>query len=229
MLRASDMLRRSAGAALDQLKWGPVETEWEATGSEPGYTLRGYYSRNSDGPPVLIVPAPIKRPYIFDLLPRVSVVQRLLEAGFAVFLMDWRETDDADADWGLAEYAGSWLNGAATAIARRHAEKPIFIGHSLGGTFAAIFGATHPGAARKLLLIEAPLRFGPEAGALAAIVSASPPADMVAALASGAPGSLLDIASSASAPEEFVAGRWQDAAVSLVDPGAWPIHQRVIR
>ena len=79
MLRASDGIRRSLGIALDQLDMGPIETEWQTTLSEPGFTLRRYGDRSDGSPPVLLVPAPIKRPYIFDLMPQVSVVRRLLE------------------------------------------------------------------------------------------------------------------------------------------------------
>jgi polyhydroxyalkanoate synthase len=229
MLRTSDRLRRSAGLALDQLHMGPLETEWQAVLSEPGFTLRRYATAAPEAPPVLIVPAPIKRPYIFDLLPPVSVVRRLLERGFAVYLMDWREAGEPETDWGLAEYAGAWIGTALAAIAERHGGKPVLIGHSIGGTFAAIFAASEPDRIQKLLLITAPLRFGVEAGALAPIVGGSLPAGMVMDLAGGAPGSLLDVASCAGAPEEFIAGRWQDAVASLLEPEALFIHLRVIR
>jgi poly[(R)-3-hydroxyalkanoate] polymerase subunit PhaC len=43
------------------------------------------------------------------------------------------------------------------------------------------------------------------------------------------PGSLLDVASCAGAPEEFIAGRWQDAVASLLEPETLFIHLRVIR
>jgi polyhydroxyalkanoate synthase len=115
---------------------------------------------------VLIVPAPIKRPYIFDLLPPVSVVRRLLERGFAAYLMDWREAGEPETDWGLAEYARAWIGTVLAAIAERHGGKPVLIGHSIGRIFAAIFAASEPDRIQKLLLITAPLRFGVEVGAL---------------------------------------------------------------
>jgi polyhydroxyalkanoate synthase len=229
MLRASDGLRRLAGLVLDRLHMGPVETDWNRMLSERGFVLRRYANATPDAPPVLIVPAPIKRPYIFDLLPPVSVVRRLQEKGFAVYLIEWRDAGDSGADCGLSEYAGTWLGSAVGAIARRHGRKPVLVGHSLGGTFAAIFAAAEPERVQKLLLVEAPLRFGPDTGALALVVGASPPAGLVANLAGGAPGSLLDMASTAGAPGEFIAGRWQDAAASFLDWGALSIHQRVIR
>jgi polyhydroxyalkanoate synthase len=227
MLRTSDRFRRSVGLALDQMHLGPLETVWDAVLSEPGFALRHYGAAEPHAPPVLVVPAPIKRPYIFDLMPPVSVVQRLLEADFSVYVMDWRE--EPHADWGLAEYASAWVGAALAAIAERHESKPVLIGHSIGGTFAAIFTAREPERVQKLLLLAAPLRFGKEAGDLAPIVGASLPGNTVAELAGGVPGSLLDVASCAGAPEEFVAGRWQDAFASLLEPEAFLVHQRVIR
>jgi polyhydroxyalkanoate synthase len=228
MLHASDTLRRSAGLTLDLLNMGPVETDWAAVISEQGFTLRRYDDVEGRAPPVLLVPAPIKRPYIFDLVPRVSVVRRLLEGGFPVYLMDWHQADP-DANWGVAQYAGEWIGTAVRAATERHGEKPLLIGHSIGGSFAAIHAAAEPEAVGKLLLLQAPLRFGPKAGALAPVVGSAPQAEMVAQLTRGAPGSLLDIASCAGAPDEFIAGRWQDAAACAADGEAWSIHQRVIR
>ena len=47
---------------------------------DPDVRLRLYEQPASGGPALLIVPAPIKRGYIWDLLPNVSVVRRYLEA-----------------------------------------------------------------------------------------------------------------------------------------------------
>jgi polyhydroxyalkanoate synthase len=156
MLQASDSLRRSTGLVFDHLNRGPVETEWIAVLSEPGFTLRYYGDVNASAPPVLVLPAPIKRSYIFDLLPSVSVVQRLLDGGFSVYLMEWREADPG-ASWGLAQYAVEWIARATQAIAEEHGIRPLLVGHSLGGTFAAISAACTPQLVGKLLLIEAPL------------------------------------------------------------------------
>ena len=49
------------------------------------------------GPPLLIVFSLISRSYILDLTPGNSFVERLLAAGFDVYLLDWGEPDDRDA------------------------------------------------------------------------------------------------------------------------------------
>jgi polyhydroxyalkanoate synthase subunit PhaC len=114
-------------------------------------------------------------------------------------------------------------NGLAQQSSRLPAN--ALVGHSIGGTFAAIFADAEPARIQKLLLLEAPLRFGAEAGSLALIVGSSS-ADVVAQLTGGAAGSLLDVESCAAALEEFIVGRWHDAGASLVEPEALSIHQR---
>src|SRR4051812_26893303 len=116
----------------------------ESTLTKPGFILRRYGEPDRETTPVLIIPAPIKRPYIFDLAPRVSVVRRLLEAGFAVYLLAWRDAGEDGAGWGLAEYSALWIGEAVDEISNEHGREAILIGHSLGGTVAAIFAALAP-------------------------------------------------------------------------------------
>jgi hypothetical protein len=65
-----DHARRLQGSMLDVAGLGPVETPYSVAHSEPGLTLRRYADGEESSPTVLIVPAPIKRPYIWDLAPK---------------------------------------------------------------------------------------------------------------------------------------------------------------
>ncbi len=228
-LRQSDHLRRSFGAMLDGVGLGPNEIPCEAAVIERGYTLRRYGSIDSGRVPVLIIPAPIKRPYIFDLLAGVSVVRRFLEAKFPVYVLAWREFEPERADWGLSEYANSWIGAAVDSMRAEQKLRPALVGHSLGGTFAAIFSALNPDRISKLVLVEAPLRFAEHTGAFASLVTVSPRTWLLAQLIGGAPGSLLDIASVSADPEEFVLGPLLDRWLSALDPSAMAIHARVMR
>lgn len=228
-LRQSDHMRRSFGTMLDSVGLGLNETPCEAVLIEPGYTLRRYGSSDSGRVPVLIIPAPIKRPYIFDLLAGVSVVRHFLEAKFPVYVLAWGEFEPEGADWGLSEYASSWIGAAVDAIRAEQRRRPVLVGHSLGGTFAAIFSALNPDRISKLVLVEAPLSFAEHTGAFASLVTISPRTWLLAQLMGGAPGSLLDIASVSADPKEFVLGPLLDRWLSVLDPGAMAIHARVMR
>src|SRR4051812_45653192 len=85
-----DEVRRRTGLALDWAALGPIETPSRVLAEMPGARLRAYHSlAGSAGPVLLIVPAPIKRSYIWDLMPAVSVVRHCLRRGVRVFLLEW--------------------------------------------------------------------------------------------------------------------------------------------
>lgn len=230
MFAISDAVRRSLGRMLDDAGLAPREASWQLVLKQADLQLRRYdqsrYDQQSGAAgAVLIVPAPIKRPYIFDLLPQVSVIGRLTNAEFAVYLSEWHEVDGAGGDLGETVET---LRMAIEKIASEHGRAPILIGHSLGGTLAAILAAMEPHRVDKLVLIEAPLRFGEQTGALRPI-TAYPDSWPLGGPVESIPGSALDLASVAAAPEEFAVGRWSDAWASLRDPEALAIHARVIR
>src|SRR5688572_28106421 len=72
----TDEARRHVGRGLDALGLGPDETPYRVVGEWTAARLRAYHPKQtSAGPVVLIIPAPFKRAYIWDLLPPVSVVR----------------------------------------------------------------------------------------------------------------------------------------------------------
>jgi len=176
---------------------------------------------------VLLVPAPIKRGYIFDLLPSASVVRRCISAGLQPYLIEWR--DPAEEGWGLAEYAHTSLLACVEEIIDRSRQKPVVVGHSLGGTFAALFAALHAESIAGLVLIEAPLRFGDQAGAFAPVVASAPHAALIAGPLGAAPGTLLNVMSITAAPEEFLWAPTIDAWAVLGATQASRLHAAVLR
>jgi len=61
-----DRMRQLQGTLLDAFGLGPVEAPYRETFTAAGVSLRRYGSSGERGPLVLIVPAPIKRPYIYE-------------------------------------------------------------------------------------------------------------------------------------------------------------------
>src|SRR3954470_18324880 len=141
-----DEARRQVGRGLDVLGLGPQETPYRVVAEWPGARLRAYHEQaRTDGPVLLIVPAPFKRVYLWDLLPEVSVVRRCLERGLRVYLLEWLTPTQREDGFGFADYADCLPTAALDAIqAETGVATPVLAGHSLGGTLAAIFATLAP-------------------------------------------------------------------------------------
>ena len=233
---SADRVRRRTGAWLDAAGLGPRETPARLVHAGHGFDLLAYDELleydppAAGGPVVLLLPAPIKRAYIWDLAPRVSVVRRCLERGLRVHLLRWTDpAASADGELGLADYVTRLLPDAMRAIEAETGERhPVLAGHSLGGTLAALLAAACPERVGGLVLLEAPIRFGPGgAGAFAPALAAGPSPGSLRGQT--VPGSWLGLAATMAAPEVFVWERWVDRMASLRDPERLLLHYRVER
>ena len=219
LFEALDNARRIQGMGFDVLGLGPIEAQYETIFRDPGVSLRRYGSGTEPGPAVVIVPAPIKRPYIWDLAPGASAVRRLLAAGASVHLLDWERTAKP---FGLADYADRLIREALDAAG---IDRAVLLAHSLGGLFAAVFAALYPERVRGLGLLATPLHFERGVGIFSTMADALPDAD----LPSSVPGSFLAAASFRAAPATFGLDRLLDLAASLATPEALAMHLRVER
>jgi polyhydroxyalkanoate synthase len=227
-LVAGDQVRRSQGRLMDLLGWGPQSRPSRVLVATPEFRVRSFAPVRSPAPPLLLVSAPIKRAYIWDLMPAASTVRLLIEAGFAVHLLEWLDPHASDEDRGLDAYANVLLGEAVAAVRKSANDIPVLVGHSLGGTLAALFSARHPEQVRGLVLLEAPLHFGPDAGAFAPLVAASPDARWLKEALGVVPGTFLDLVSTTASPRTFVAERYLDLVASLTRPEL-QVHLRVER
>jgi polyhydroxyalkanoate synthase len=233
VFEANDELRRSAGAVLDSIGLGPIEQPYRVAKQKPGFRLRAYQERERavHRPALLIVPAPIKRPYIWDLLPDVSVVSQCLARDIQTYLLEWIRPGPSDNEFGLSEYADRFIAaGLDTVRAETGRDKVALAGHSLGGTFAAIFAALHPDRVQALVLVDTPLAFGERQGPLERAASLMPSTRHVtASVGSPVPGSFLNLVSVAAAPRAFVWQPWSDLLASMPSRQCASVHARVIR
>lgn len=153
MLETSNILLTASDARIGA---SPKDVVWTHRKS----TLYRYRSNRRTHPvPILLVFALINRPMIFDLRPGNSFVEFLLEAGFDVYLLDWGELDDSDADMGLAEFVCDEIDGAVRETLRSSgADEITVLGWCIGAALSAMYAAIHPGApVRNLVLLTMPV------------------------------------------------------------------------
>lgn len=232
-LEQMDRLRQRRGKALEAAGFGPVETPYQILYEEAGVRLR-CYGRNggkeTTGPVMLIVPAPIKRHYIWDLAPEISVVRRCIDQGMRVYLAEWIPPTESEKQFGLADYGDRLLAACAKVIEADSNEKQFVVaGHSLGGILATIFACAQPQRVRALVLLETPLHFGAAAGDFAPLIAATADARPIAEAFGNIPGSFLNLVSVKAAPKAFQWERLVDLSWSMTRPAAYRNHMRVER
>lgn len=227
-LKNMDRMRHARGRMLDMAGYGPKQTPSTVLHAEPGVTLRKYGDDANGGPAVLLVPAPIKKAYIWDLAPQVSVVRRWLENGFQVYMAEW--TPDATKEFGLDDYADRLLGTCLRAIQADSGQSELAVaGHSLGGILAAMFACLHADAVRAVVLLESPLHFAAGKGCFSRLVAATPHAKPIADAFSEVPGAFLNIMSAMAAPHAFQLERFLDKCLCMGNPDAMANHMRVER
>ncbi|MFB6218411.1 MAG: class III poly(R)-hydroxyalkanoic acid synthase subunit PhaC [Halobacteriaceae archaeon] len=168
---ATKLLERSAESGERAERMATVEvgpTDSEVVYTENKLELHHYPARGEPrGTPILLVYALINRPYILDLQADRSVVRRLTERGFDVYLIDWGEPSLLDAHLTLEDYVLRYLDSCLDAVREREGVDAVHVlGYCMGGTMSAMYAALAPEKVRTLALMAAGLCFAGDGGVL---------------------------------------------------------------
>lgn len=116
---------------------------------------------------ILICFSLVNRPYILDLPGGRSVIQRLLDQQFDVYLIDWGSPEEHYRSHTLADYTCRDLKQVADVVVELSKAPQInLVGYCMGGTMASMFTAMEPAQVRNLVLMAAPIEFRRDSGLL---------------------------------------------------------------
>lgn len=219
-----DVLRRAQAAMLPAVEPDAPARQLAAGSLWQLFGLNA--TQVAQGPPVLLVPAPIKRAAVLDLTARASLKRRLAALGCRPFLLAWSDPTAADDERGLAAYV-HMIREAASVVRALAKEKPWLIGHSLGGTLCTIAALEDAHELQGLVLVHSPLAFAPGSSPFRdALAQLAPTLGAVRGLV---PGTLLSILSTFAAPGTFLFARTADLWASIGDREALALHLAVER
>jgi len=145
------------------------QTPSEVVYEENKLELLHYESRTEEqnDVPILIVYALINKPFVLDLQPGRSVVERLLDAGHDVYLIDWNEPSRLDASLTLDDYVNRYVANCVDVVRERSDQDAInLLGYCMGGVLTAAYTALNPEKINALGLMAAGLCYDDTGGVL---------------------------------------------------------------
>jgi polyhydroxyalkanoate synthase len=125
------------------------------------YRYRYRFAAPRVAPPLVIFLGLVSRSYVFDLLPRNSFVQELGRAGFDVYLLDWGEPDQVDADNSFETYVDHYLPSALAAVrADARTTEVSVLAYCMGSVLALMLLGSRPDVrVRNLVLLAPPIDY----------------------------------------------------------------------
>jgi polyhydroxyalkanoate synthase len=160
--------------------------------------------------PLLIIPPLINRAQVVDLVPGLSLIERLRIQGYACHLLDWQEPGEEEEQFTAADYVEQRILPALQAMRERYGRLPAMLGYCMGGVLAVGAACVVPESIEKLILLATPWDFH----------SRKHPMFSLSAEGRGQVERIL--ADTAQVP-----GQWMQYLFHMLDP--WRVQERLAR
>lgn len=173
LAQEADKVQTRAGKAsevlLDNLDTAIAQTPYEVVYQEDRVKLKHYLPRTTIRykTPLLVTYALINRETMLDLQPGRSVVERFLDSGIDLYMIDWGYPTRKDRFLGFDDHINGYMDNIVDFIRKQHRlEKINLMGICMGGTFSVIYAALHPQKIKNLVTTVTPTNFATKKGLL---------------------------------------------------------------
>ena len=161
--------KKASEVLLGELDTELAKTPYDVVYRNDRVTLKHYRPRmkSSYQTPLLVVYALINRETMLDLQPGRSVVERFLDAGIDLYMIDWGYPTRKDRFQGFDDHINGYMDNIVDFIRREHGiEKINLMGICMGGTFSVIYSALHADKIKNLVTTVTPTNFDTRKGLL---------------------------------------------------------------
>ena len=167
--KAQTRARRASKVLLDDLCTELASTPYEVVYQEDRVKLKHYPNRSRQRyrTPLLVAYALINRETMLDLQPGRSVVERFLEAGIDLYMIDWGYPTRKDRFLGFDDHINGYMDNIVDFIREENGVDQInLMGICMGGTFSVIYAALYPDKIKNLVTTVTPTSFDTQKGLL---------------------------------------------------------------
>ncbi len=167
--QAHERARRASDVLFEDLETSIATTPYDVVWREDRVKLKHYRPRGEITlkTPLLVVYALINRETMLDLQPGRSVVQRFLDDGVDLYMIDWGYPSRKDRFLTIDDHVNGYIDGAVDYIRQEHGlDKINLMGICMGGAFCVMYSALHPEKVKNLVTTVTPTNFDTDQGLL---------------------------------------------------------------
>jgi polyhydroxyalkanoate synthase len=160
---------KAADVLLGDLKTDIASTPYDIVYQQDRVKLKHYkpIKTKTVQTPLLIIYALINRETMLDLSPGRSVVEKFLQQGVELYMIDWGYPTRKDRYLGIDDHVNVYIDDIVDFIREREKVPRINLkGICMGGTFSVIYSALHPEKIQNLITTVTPTSFDIDTGLL---------------------------------------------------------------
>ena len=161
--------KKASEVMLGELDTDLAKTDFDVVYREDRVKLKHYRPREKKQykTPLLVVYALINRETMLDLQPGRSVVERFLDAGIDLYMIDWGYPTRKDRFQGFDDHINGYMDNIVDFIRSENGvDKINLMGICMGGTFSVIYSALYPEKIKNLVTTVTPTNFDTRKGLL---------------------------------------------------------------